>query len=95
MAVLYGRAGRLTVKTGGFRPGQVLDFCDPDQSKVNAIRAELEMMYPPKKDRNKPKASASNSDDEGPGPPGAVTRPARFPPWMFSVRRVCMGAQGA
>jgi hypothetical protein len=41
----------------------ILDFCDPDQSKVNAIRAELEVMYPPKKDRNKPKPAAD--DDSG------------------------------
>ena len=26
MALLYGRAGRLTVKNGGFRPGQETDF---------------------------------------------------------------------
>lgn len=72
----------------------ILDFCDPDQSKVNAIRAgalpsigdiydagvipvwsrrrlcdalcpaaELEMMYPPKKDRNKPKPVDDDSGD--------------------------------
>jgi|EP01047_Picozoa_sp_COSAG01_P020674 hypothetical protein len=41
----------------------ILDFCDPDQSKVNAIRAELDIMYPPKKERNKPKAVEDDSGD--------------------------------
>ena len=41
----------------------ILDFCDPDQSKVNAIRAELEVMYPPKKERNRPKPSEDDSGD--------------------------------
>lgn len=41
----------------------ILDFCDPDQSKVNAIRAELEVMYPPKKERNRPKPSDDDSGD--------------------------------
>jgi len=41
----------------------ILDFCDPDQSKVNAIRAELDIMYPPKKDRNKVKALEDDAGD--------------------------------
>jgi hypothetical protein len=41
----------------------ILDFCDPDQSKVNAIRAELDMMYPPKKDKNKAKAPEDDGGD--------------------------------
>ena len=32
MALLYGRAGRLTAKNGGFRPGQYFSKYDEDSS---------------------------------------------------------------
>jgi hypothetical protein len=36
MALLYGRAGRLTYKNGGFRPGQ-------DIGALHGVRSELEL----------------------------------------------------
>ena len=40
MWLLYGRAGRLTAKNGGFRPGQYLLDCILEQKQARAIGSE-------------------------------------------------------
>ena len=42
MALLYGRAGRLTAKNGGFRPGQVNDHTYTLVMKVNDAAGGVE-----------------------------------------------------
>ena len=41
MALSYGRAGRLTAKNGGFRPGQVHERLEAMDAKLDRIRADI------------------------------------------------------
>ena len=66
MALLYGRAGRLTAEHGGLRPGQMpIERLPYRITKFS--HTESRMLIKRYNFHN------------GPGPPGAVKRPSRFP----------------
>jgi hypothetical protein len=45
MAFLYGRAGRLTAKTGGFRPGQELKELEEAAFSLDDTTVELGLSH--------------------------------------------------
>ena len=83
MGRLYGR---FIAENAGLRPGQVL------RARLDRCLADFLGQL----QRNDPgRQSVEELVRIRPGPPGALTRPQRFPMQIGFPRRVCMGAHGA
>jgi hypothetical protein len=64
-------------------------------ARIQTLEAQVSVLQAARRADGVLEAQIARLEAHGPGPPGAIKRPQRFPMKIQSVWGFCMGAQGA